>query len=70
MTENLALRQVCMMRKYVRVPPHGTDLTSGLLNLENQQHPEDNWVWSPQGVVNMHIPDRWGKVSFVDDGAE
>jgi hypothetical protein len=21
---------------------------------------EDNWVWSPQGVVNMHVPEMWG----------
>ncbi|MFH0944989.1 MAG: carbohydrate-binding family 9-like protein [Planctomycetota bacterium] len=28
--------------------------------------PEDNWVWSPQGVVNMHIPERWGVVVFTD----
>jgi hypothetical protein len=26
---------------------------------------EDNWVWSPQGVVNMHIPEKWGRVRFV-----
>jgi len=26
--------------------------------------PEDNWVWSPQGVVNMHWPERWGYVQF------
>jgi hypothetical protein len=25
---------------------------------------EDNWVWSPQGVVNMHVPDKWGIVHF------
>jgi hypothetical protein len=25
---------------------------------------EDNWVWSPQGVVNMHVPDRWGYLHF------
>ncbi len=28
--------------------------------------PEDNWVWSPQGSVNMHIPDKWGYVQFSD----
>lgn len=28
--------------------------------------PEDNWVWSPQGVVDMHIPEHWGHVTFVD----
>ncbi len=27
--------------------------------------PEANWVWSPQGVVNMHIPSKWGYVKFV-----
>ena len=28
--------------------------------------PEDNWVWSPQGAVNMHMPERWGIVQFSD----
>ena len=26
--------------------------------------PEDNWVWSPQGAINMHAPERWGYVQF------
>ncbi len=26
---------------------------------------EANWVWTPQGVINMHVPDRWGFVRFV-----
>jgi WD40 repeat protein len=26
---------------------------------------EDNWVWSPQHVVNMHVPREWGFVEFV-----
>ena len=34
--------------KYVKVP----------------NRPEDNWVWSPQGVVDMHRPERWGYVQF------
>jgi hypothetical protein len=25
---------------------------------------EDNWVWSPQGLINMHVPERWGRVRF------
>ena len=28
--------------------------------------PEHNWVWSPQGVINMHFPERWGYVFFGD----
>lgn len=27
--------------------------------------PEDNWVWSPQGVVDMHQPEKWGVVEFA-----
>ena len=26
--------------------------------------PEHNWVWSPQGLVNMHLPELWGVVQF------
>ncbi len=25
---------------------------------------EDNWVWSPPGIVDMHRPERWGVVQF------
>jgi hypothetical protein len=25
---------------------------------------EDNWVWSPQGVIDMHLPEMWGIVRF------
>jgi hypothetical protein len=27
--------------------------------------PEHNWVWSPQGVINMHAPEMWGYLCFV-----
>ena len=27
--------------------------------------PEDNWVWSPTGIVDMHRPERWGLVEFT-----
>ena len=26
--------------------------------------PENNWVWSPQGAISMHMPERWGYVQF------
>jgi len=26
---------------------------------------EDNWVWSPQGLIDMHIPEKWGYVQFT-----
>ena len=25
-----------------------------------------NWVWAPMGVVDMHLPERWGYVQFAD----
>ena len=43
-------------RKYRKVP--------------RRAHREDNWVWSPQGVVNMHRPERWGYVQFEDKPGE
>lgn len=29
--------------------------------------PEHNWVWSPQGLINMHYPERWGYLKFSSD---
>src|SRR6266540_3885797 len=31
--------------------------------------PENNWVWSPQGAINMHMPERWGYVQFANVAA-
>ncbi len=28
--------------------------------------PENNWVWSPTGRINMHMPEMWGYVQFSD----
>ena len=27
---------------------------------------EENWVWSPTGKVDMHMPERWGYLLFVN----
>ena len=35
-----------------------TDSTTG------KPLPEDNWLWTPQGVVNVHYPEMWGFVQF------
>lgn len=34
----------------------------GYLKVEGTR--EDNWVWSPQGLINMHFPEQWGVVQF------
>lgn len=30
------------------------------------QKAEENWVWSPTGRVDMHMPERWGFLNFID----
>jgi len=30
------------------------------------EHKEDNWVWSPQGEIDMHVPEKWGYLHFRD----
>jgi hypothetical protein len=32
--------------------------------------PENNWVWSPQGLIAMHYPEMWGFVEFAEDAGE
>lgn len=32
---------------------------------EKTKDPENNWVWSPQGLINMHYPEMWGFVTFA-----
>ncbi|AMJ67039.1 carbohydrate-binding family 9-like protein [Hymenobacter sp. PAMC 26628] len=34
-------------------------------NAAGHDLPEHNWVWSPQGVINMHYPERWGYLQFT-----
>lgn len=33
----------------------------------NNPYPEDNWVWSPTGLINIHYPELWGFVFFSDN---
>jgi hypothetical protein len=41
------------------------DVVSGRY-VKREGLPEDNWVWSPQGVVDMHRPERWGQLHFSE----
>ncbi len=31
---------------------------------DGKELPEHNWVWSSQGIINMHYPERWGYLLF------
>ena len=52
------------------------ELTNGVYSrkkdLKGRFLHEYNWVWSSQGVVNMHEPEKWGYVYFSskDAGSE
>lgn len=43
------------------------DASGGLGKMPGKE--ADNWVWSPQGAVNMHMPEKWGIVQFSTDPA-
>jgi hypothetical protein len=30
----------------------------------NRPYPEDNWVWAPTGLINIHYPELWAFVFF------
>lgn len=61
------------LREYAggrRVPPGEGDVWRvNFSRVERERGSADieceNWVWSPQGAVEMHIPDRWGYVKFT-----
>jgi hypothetical protein len=36
-----------------------------LKDAKGKNLPERNWVWSPQGIINMHSPERWGYLQFT-----
>jgi len=40
------------------------DLRTADDSYEKLDRPEHNWVWSAQGLVAMHYPERWGVVEF------
>jgi len=48
---------------FSRVEWH-TDIVEGRY-VKRKGLKEDNWVWSPQGVIDMHQPEQWGFVEFV-----
>ena len=37
--------------------------------LNDKLLPENNWVWSPQRVINMHEPEKWGILQFTNESS-
>jgi hypothetical protein len=67
---------LCQQHRIPRPPSHGDHWRVNFSRVEWQvdiregkyvkkpDTKEDNWVWSPQGVIDMHRPERWGYVQF------
>lgn len=49
---------------FSRVQWHRTVQEGKYVKVPNK--PEENWVWSPQGVIDMHRPELWGIIQFED----
>jgi len=41
-----------------------TDIVDGKYRKRPDKR-EDNWVWSPQGIIDLHRPEKWGSVQFT-----
>jgi len=48
---------------------HAVDVVNGLY-VKRDGSASNNWVWCQQGVVDMHMPERWGFVQFSNNGGE
>jgi len=54
---------------FSRVQWHYDSNDKGYIKRKNQSGKplaEENWVWSPIGLINMHYPERWGHIKFID----
>lgn len=53
-------------RQHVPRPQEGTEWRINFSRVEWKagQSKEDNWVWSPQGLIDMHVPEHWGYLHF------
>lgn len=53
-------------RQHVPAPQPGTEWRINFSRVEWKagQAREDNWVWSPQGLIDMHVPEHWGYLRF------
>ena len=53
---------------FSRVQWHVDDQYRKLLTPEGKWLPEDNWVWAPTGLIDIHCPEFWGFLFFTDHG--
>jgi hypothetical protein len=50
-----------------KIEPHGSGYKKQIDQNTGKSYAEYNWVWSPQGAINMHQPETWGFVQFSEE---
>jgi hypothetical protein len=43
---------------------HGGEYIPRVRQGTRRRLPEHNWVWSPQGIIDMHAPEKWAYLQF------
>lgn len=73
---------LCEHARHQRPPTEGEQWRLGFSRVEWQittkdnkyqkvpNTPENNWIWSPQGVIDMHRPEKWGFLQFTRQSPE
>lgn len=49
-----------------QIEKDGNSYKKAINEKTGRSFPENNWVWSPQGLIAMHYPEMWGYVQFSD----
>lgn len=47
-----------------QIEPENGSYVKKIDPVTGKSFPEYNWVWSPMGLIDMHLPHRWGFVQF------
>lgn len=58
--------RVNFSRVHWRVDETETGFTKQINPETGRSYPEDNWVWAPTGLINIHYPELWGFVFFTE----
>lgn len=58
--------RVNFSRVHWRVDETEAGFTKQINPETGRSYPEDNWVWAPTGLINIHYPELWGFVFFAE----
>lgn len=59
--------RVNFSRVHWRIDKNENGYTKQINPETGRPYPEDNWVWAPTGLINIHYPELWGFVFFAEN---